>query len=58
MPKYQMNWICEVTIELEADNAEDAMDLAYHDLYYPGYTDDLEWDCNECIEMDWEDEDA
>lgn len=55
MPKYQMNWICEVTIELEAENEDEAMELAYHDLRFPGFDEVLEWDCNECMEMDWED---
>lgn len=58
MPKYQMNWICEVTIELEAASEEESMELAYEHLSQPWFADDLIWDCNECIEMDWEEDDA
>lgn len=55
MPRYQMNWITEVTITLDAADQDEAIELAYHDLYYPGFLDDIEWDCNECMELETDD---
>lgn len=50
MPIFQVNLIAEMTFNIEAIDQDDAIDQAYELIYH--VSDDVQWDCNEVIEMD------
>lgn len=51
MPKYDVNYLCEVNFHIEADNEDDAIQIGY-DMLEQHTVQELYFDCNECYEIE------
>lgn len=51
MPRYGVNLISDLYYEIEADDQDDAINAAFEFAWVER---GIEWDCNECIELDGE----
>jgi hypothetical protein len=56
MPLFGVNFTTEAYFEVEALDQEEAIDMAYEELYN-SLVGEYEWDCNECLWLDGDEDD-